>query len=80
VDNIQLVDFKKRSFDGLVLDDKYKDILKAMVANHVSQSRHKFNDLVAGKGQGLVISLHGRHHSRCTLKYYANVCRPARSW
>ena len=53
------VDFHKRSFDRLVLREEYKTILKAMVAQHFTQGQHQFRDLVAGKGQGLNILLHG---------------------
>ena len=59
VDDLIDVDFKKRSFDRLVLRQDYKTILKAMVAQHFTQGKNQFHDLVAGKGQGLNILLHG---------------------
>jgi len=59
VDNLVDVDFHKKSFDRLVLREDYKTILKAMVAQHFTQGQHRFQDLVAGKGQGLNILLHG---------------------
>ena len=60
VDDLIDVDFNKRSFDRLVLREDYKTILKAMVAQHFTQGQNRFHDLVAGKGQGLNILLHGQ--------------------
>ena len=54
------VDFNKRSFDRLVLREDYKTILKGMVAQHFTQGQNRFHDLIAGKGQGLNILLHGK--------------------
>ena len=59
VDDLIDVDFHKKSFDRLVLRDDYKAILKAMVAQHLTQRQDRFQDLVSGKGQGLNILLHG---------------------
>jgi hypothetical protein len=53
-------------FDSLVLPERHKDIVRALVTNHsrvpgsVSSMRGEHSmDLVAGKGAGLVILLHG---------------------
>lgn len=59
VDDLAKPDFKKKSFDRLVLREEYKRTLKAMVAQHFTQGKDSLNDLVAGKGQGLNILLHG---------------------
>lgn len=59
VDDLIDVDFNRKSFDRLVLREDYKTILKAMVAQHFTQGQNRFRDLVAGKGQGLNILLHG---------------------
>jgi len=59
VNDLEDVNYRKKSFDHLVLNKDYKDILKAMVAHHVYKVETRFKDLVAGKGQGLVILLHG---------------------
>ncbi|KAL9632751.1 MAG: hypothetical protein Q9164_005124 [Protoblastenia rupestris] len=59
VNSLTNADFNKRSFDRLVLREEYKMTLKAMVAQHFTQGQDRFNDLVAGKGQGLNILLHG---------------------
>ena len=59
VDDIFEVDFNKKSFDRLVLRQDYKALLRAMVAQHLTQGENQFHDLIAGKGQGLNILLHG---------------------
>lgn len=63
VNELEDVDYRKKSFDRLVLDVEYKAILKAIVAQHIAQGQSRFKDLVAGKGQGLVILLHGKYIS-----------------
>ncbi|GIZ44352.1 hypothetical protein CKM354_000755200 [Cercospora kikuchii] len=45
-------------FDQLVLPSAQKDLVQALVANHVQQ-RSDFDDIVKGKGKGLVLVLHG---------------------
>ena len=41
-----------------MLDEEYKDIVQAMVASYVDKTAN-LDDLVAGKGAGLVTLLHG---------------------
>lgn len=53
------VAFKKKSFEKLVMNTYSKDIVRAMVASHVEEDANQFRDLVDGKGQGVVILLHG---------------------
>ncbi|KAF2210383.1 hypothetical protein CERZMDRAFT_69393 [Cercospora zeae-maydis SCOH1-5] len=45
-------------FDQLVLPAAQKDLVQALVANHVQQ-RSDFDDIVKGKGKGLILVLHG---------------------
>ncbi|KXT06785.1 hypothetical protein AC578_7166 [Pseudocercospora eumusae] len=45
-------------FDQLVLPAAQKDLVQALVANHVQQ-RSDFDDIVKGKGRGLIMVLHG---------------------
>lgn len=46
--------------DHLVLEQRKKDILKALVGQHYNKrDRDAQGDLIAGKGQSLVILLHG---------------------
>ena len=41
-----------------MLDEEYKDIVQAMVSSYVNKTAG-INDLIAGKGAGLVTLLHG---------------------
>ena len=45
-------------FDQLVLPAAQKDLVQALVANHADQ-RSDFDDIVKGKGKGLIMVLHG---------------------
>ncbi|KAL7920174.1 P-loop containing nucleoside triphosphate hydrolase protein [Trichoderma austrokoningii] len=60
VDNLQPVEWNKDAMDHLVLDTRKKDMLKGLVRHHSSRSRRNEKaDLIAGKGQSLIILLHG---------------------
>lgn len=58
VNQLKHVNFRKNAWDRLVLDDESKDIVQAMAASYVDKSA-KLDDLIAGKGAGLVALLHG---------------------
>ncbi|KAL8872076.1 MAG: hypothetical protein Q9174_002234 [Haloplaca sp. 1 TL-2023] len=58
VTQLRPVTFRKNAWERLVLDEEYKDIVQAMVASYVDKTA-KLDDLVAGKGAGLVTLLHG---------------------
>ena len=58
VNQLKPVQFRKNAWDRLVLDPEYKDIVQAMVASYVDKTAG-LDDLVAGKGAGLVALLHG---------------------
>ncbi|KAL8796093.1 MAG: hypothetical protein Q9195_001425 [Heterodermia aff. obscurata] len=58
VNQLKPVNFRKNAWDRLVLDEEYKDIVQAMVSSYVEKSS-SIEDLVAGKGAGLVALLHG---------------------
>ena len=66
VSQLQPVAFRKNAWDRLVLDDEYKDIVQAMVSSYVDKTG-RLDDLVAGKGAGLVALLHGPPGSGKTL-------------
>ena len=66
VTQLRPVKFRKNAWDRLVLDDEYKEIVQAMVASYVGNSA-KLDDLVVGKGAGLVALLHGPPGSGKTL-------------
>lgn len=52
------VNFRRNAWDRLVLDAEYKDIIQAMVSSYVDK-KAGIDDLIAGKGAGLVTLLHG---------------------
>ena len=63
---LQPVVFRENSWGRLVLDSEYKDIVQAMVSSYVDKTA-TLDDLVAGKGKGLVGLLHGPPGSGKTL-------------
>lgn len=58
VDQLSPIQWNTRCFDDLVLDVEIKRTVQALVATH-AQKREVFDDIVKGKGQGLVCVLHG---------------------
>ncbi|KAK4210669.1 P-loop containing nucleoside triphosphate hydrolase protein [Rhypophila decipiens] len=58
VDLLQPIEWNTKCFDGLVLDPAVKQTVRALVSTH-AQKRESFDDIVKGKGQGLVCVLHG---------------------
>jgi hypothetical protein len=49
--------WNKQAFKSLVVDDDVKRCVQALVTNQLSAERS--TDLISGKGNGLVILLHG---------------------
>lgn len=58
VDKLSPAGWAPDCFDQLVLPRAQKDLVQALVANHVQQ-RNSFDDIVKGKGKGLILVLHG---------------------
>ncbi|KAK3397445.1 P-loop containing nucleoside triphosphate hydrolase protein [Sordaria brevicollis] len=58
VDKLEPIQWNTTCFDGLVLDPDIKKTVQALVSNH-TRERPGFDDIVKGKGQGLVCVLHG---------------------
>jgi hypothetical protein len=56
VDFVELVQFNANAFESLLLNQKRKDLVHALVKNHGSD---EFDDLIKGKGKGLVFVLYG---------------------
>jgi hypothetical protein len=54
---ISPVVWNQQAFDNLVVDDDTKELVKALVTNQLDAE--KATDLMDGKGNGLVILLHG---------------------
>ena len=49
--------WNKTAFDRLVLKTRTKDMIQALVSVHISMSGT--TDIIDGKGNGLIILLHG---------------------
>jgi SpoVK/Ycf46/Vps4 family AAA+-type ATPase len=60
VDNVKEMDQKDKetAYKKLELDSKSKNILKTLVLQH-SNETNKIDDLIPGKGNGLIVLLHG---------------------
>ncbi|KAK5171411.1 uncharacterized protein LTR77_004555 [Saxophila tyrrhenica] len=58
VDKLSPVDWNPNCFEQLVLPDAQKGLVKALVSTHIQQ-RLSFDDIVKGKGKGLIMVLHG---------------------
>ena len=67
IDNIRPVTWNKTAFDRLVLPPQTKELVKALVTVRTSQRgakqglglAGKREDIIAGKGNGLIMLLHG---------------------
>ena len=61
VDNLSPIDWNTGCFDRLVLPNHQKELVQALVTEHsqLSDQEHEFRDIVKGKGQGLILLLHG---------------------
>ncbi|KAH5758126.1 hypothetical protein HBI17_069400 [Parastagonospora nodorum] len=57
VDKITDISWNKEAFKHLVADDKTKELVQALVADRISGDRN--TDIIQGKGNGLIILLHG---------------------
>ncbi|KAH6651306.1 P-loop containing nucleoside triphosphate hydrolase protein [Chaetomium tenue] len=58
VEDISEIEWNTKCFDDLVLDAAIKKTVQALVSTH-SKKRETFDDIVKGKGMGLVCVLHG---------------------
>jgi hypothetical protein len=78
VENIRDIVFNKTAFDSLVLPEKKKSIVKALVETHTKNKQGKkkpgIDDIIKGKGQGLVVVLHGRPGVGKTLTAEGEFC------
>ena len=57
VDRISDVVWNKKAFDDLVVNSKTKELVKALVTSRVTAEES--TDIIQGKGNGLIILLHG---------------------
>ncbi|MCJ1385305.1 hypothetical protein MMC17_008427 [Xylographa soralifera] len=56
-DRIYDVKWNREAFQTLVIDPKARDLIRALVSNQLATE--KSTDLIAGKGNGLIMLLHG---------------------
>ena len=62
VNHVAPISWNEEAFDGLVLPQKRKTLLRGLIEAHgrlKSEGSMRFDDFVRGKGQGLVINLFG---------------------
>jgi ATPase family associated with various cellular activities (AAA) len=59
VSGISDVIWNEGAFDSLVLPDNQKSIVKALVSSHAFHPSRSIDDIIVGKGKGLVAVLHG---------------------
>lgn len=57
VDRITDVEWNKQAFKTLVAHEKTKELVEALVTNRLAAE--KSTDVIHGKGNGLIILLHG---------------------
>lgn len=59
VSGISDIVWNEGAFDSLVLPDSQKSIVKALVSSHAFHPSRSIDDIISGKGKGLVAVLHG---------------------
>ncbi|KAG8526543.1 uncharacterized protein KY384_008744 [Bacidia gigantensis] len=59
VSGISDIQWNDSAFDNLILPDDQKTIVKALVESHEYEGNNNIDDVIQGKGRGLVAVLHG---------------------
>lgn len=59
VSGIRDVEWNKGAYDSLVLPESHKSIVKSLVTSHKFSAAKNIDDVISGKGKGLVAVLHG---------------------
>ncbi|KAF4847908.1 ATPase family AAA domain-containing protein 3B [Colletotrichum siamense] len=61
VDKIRDIEWNTQCFEQLVLPETQKELVQALVAEHTARATAgaEFDDIVKGKGKGLILVLHG---------------------
>lgn len=57
VDRVSDISWNKQAFESLVVNEKTKELVQALITNQLTAE--KSTDLIRGKGNGLTILLHG---------------------
>lgn len=58
VDQIKEVDYNAEAFDALMLEEEQKQMILSLVRVHTDE-RLLFDDVIKGKGRGMIFLLHG---------------------
>ena len=59
ISGVSEIEWNEDAFDSLVLPDNQKSIVKALVESHTFNAAQNIDDVIQGKGKGLVAVLHG---------------------
>lgn len=59
VDQLSSIHWNEKCFDQLVLPTTQKHLVQALVSEHTLASENAFDDVIKGKGRGLIFVLHG---------------------
>lgn len=62
IDNLEDIKWNQEAYSRLEMDDEYKHVIRALVEAHRKHSKpdsEEFDDIIAGKGLGLVFLLQG---------------------
>jgi ATPase family associated with various cellular activities (AAA) len=59
VSGIRDVEWNEGAYDSLVLPENHKSIVKSLVTSHKFSAAKNIDDVISGKGKGLVAVLHG---------------------
>ena len=57
IDQLKPIQWNEGAFESLAVDDDTKELVEALVTNKIEAD--KGTDVVAGKGTGLIMLLHG---------------------
>ncbi|KAI1820846.1 hypothetical protein F4861DRAFT_521315 [Xylaria intraflava] len=67
-DRVNDVNWNKEAFQKIVMNRKAKDLIQALVSNQLAAETNKLSaDLIEGKGNGLILLLHGSPGTGKTL-------------
>jgi MoxR-like ATPase len=58
VDDIKEIEYNKTAFDDLVLPQAQKTLARSLINDH-AQGSSTYDDVIDGKGKGLIFLLHG---------------------
>lgn len=59
VSNVTVVTYNDKAFHRLVLSEQNKKLISSLLMRHDNRQDDKFDDLISGKGKGLIFLLHG---------------------